>query len=141
MCLYLNNPDPCVYIQYSRYTDPLANFYFADYIIRNETSAHHHGRNINSAHLHTDFDGGDVCYLIDVLHSGVVHLPVVELHADASLIGHNVSVGNNETIIGDYEPRAIGQSDFSSRKRVSAQKNIDVSSVHLMQSRSNVVLI
>lgn len=92
-------------------------------------------------HIHTDLDGGDVCYLIDVLHSGVVHLPVVELHSDASLIGHNVSVGNNETISADYEPRAIGHGDFSSRKRMSAHKHIKVSSVHLMQSRSNVVFI
>lgn len=60
-----------------------------------------------TAHLHTDFDGGDVCDLIHFLHGGVVDVPIVQLHTHASLIGHNVSVGHNQTIIADYEPRAI----------------------------------
>lgn len=60
-----------------------------------------------AAHLHSDFDGGDVCDLIHFLHGGVVDVPIVQLHAHASLIGNNVRVGYNQTIIADYEPRAI----------------------------------
>lgn len=91
-------------------------------------------------HLHTDFDGGDVGHLIHVLHGGVVHVPVVELHADPSLIGHNVGIGNDETVVTDDEPRAIGDGDFSSRKRMSVQTK-EVKEFLLSRVKAPFVLI
>lgn len=66
------------------------------------------------AHLCSDFDGGNVCYWVNILHSGVVHLSVGELHTNTSLVGHNMSIGDDETITADNETRAIGHWDFSS---------------------------
>ncbi len=74
------------------------------------------------AHPRSDFDGGDVCHWIDVLHGGVVQVSVGELHADASLVGHNMSIGDDETIAADDETRAVGHGDFSSWKRVSVKQ-------------------
>lgn len=51
-----------------------------------------------SAHLWGDFDGGNVRLVIHILHRGVVRVSVGELHTHASLVGHNVSVGDDEAI-------------------------------------------
>lgn len=62
---------------------------------------------ISAAHLCRDFDGGDVGHWIHIFHGGVVRLSVGELHPDAFLVGHNVSVGYNETIAANDESRTI----------------------------------
>lgn len=80
----------------------------------------------SSAHLHRYFDGGDVCHWIHILHSGIVHLSVGELYTDASLVGHNMSISDNETITADNKTWAIWDWDFSSWKWVSVkQQQID----------------
>lgn len=75
-----------------------------------------------AAHPRCDFDGGDVCHWINVLHGGIVHLSVGELHSDASLVGHNMSICDDETIAANNETRAIWHWDFSSWKWVSVKQ-------------------
>lgn len=71
------------------------------------------GSSLLAAHLRGDFDGGDVRHRVDILHRGVVHVSVGELHADAPLIGHDVSVGHDESVTADDEARSIGDGHLS----------------------------
>lgn len=75
-----------------------------------------------STHPCSDFDGGDVCHWINILHSCIVCVTIGELHSDSSLVGHNVSVGDDEAVTADDETWAVGHGGFSSRERVPVKK-------------------
>lgn len=75
-----------------------------------------------TSYICSDLDGGNVCHLIYILHSGVVHVSIGELHTDASLVGHNMGVSDDEAIAADNETRAIGHWNFPSWKRVSVKQ-------------------
>lgn len=70
------------------------------------------------AHPRSDFDGGDVRHWVHILHGGVVRVAVGELHSHSPLVGHHVSVGDDEAVAADDETRAVGHGDFSPRERV-----------------------
>lgn len=80
-----------------------------------------------SAHLRGDFDGGDVGLRINILHSSAVRVSVGELHTDASLVGHNVSVGDDEAIAADDKTRPIRHGNFSSWERISVKEQKQLS--------------
>lgn len=69
-------------------------------------------------HPGIDFDGGDICQLIYVLHGGVIRRPIGQLHADTSLVGNDVSVGHNEPISTDDKTGTVGYRDFPAGKRM-----------------------
>lgn len=69
-------------------------------------------------HPCSDFDGGNVCHWIDILHSCIVRVTIGEFHSYSSLVGHNVSIGDDESVAADDETWAVGNRDFPSRKRV-----------------------
>lgn len=74
------------------------------------------------AHPCRDFDGGDVRHRVDILHDGIVRLSIGELHTDASLVGYNVGIGDDETIAADDKTGAVWHWDLSSWERVSVKK-------------------
>ncbi len=59
------------------------------------------------AHLRSDSDGGDVGHGINILHSSTINVSIGELHPDASLVGHNMSIGDDEAVAANDETRAI----------------------------------
>ena len=79
-----------------------------------------------ASHPRRDFDGGDVCNWINILHSGIVHVSVGELHTDAPLVGHNVRIGHDEAVTADNETRAIWHRDFPSWKWVPVKQQVQI---------------
>lgn len=74
-------------------------------------------------HLGRDFDGGDVCHRVNILHGGIVRLSVCQLHTDASLVRHDVRIGDNEAVTADDEAGAVGHRNFPPRKRVPVEQS------------------
>lgn len=60
-----------------------------------------------STHPCSDFNGGNVSHWINILNSCIVHVTVGELHSDPSLVGHHVSISDDEAVTADNETGAI----------------------------------
>lgn len=93
-------------------------FDIIDIRANNDDKSLRHTKSPAFTHPCSDFDGGDVRHRINILHSGIVRVTIGELHSHSSLVGHDVSVGDDEAVAADDETRAIGHGDFSPRKRV-----------------------
>lgn len=65
------------------------------------------------SYIHSDFNCGNVCHGVDILHNGMEHGSIGELHTDAFLVGHHMSISEDETVAADDETRTIGHWDLS----------------------------
>lgn len=59
-------------------------------------------------HIWLNLNQCKIQLMVNVLDSGFILDPTVELHSDPLPVGENVGIGNNEPVLRHYEPRATG---------------------------------
>lgn len=50
--------------------------------------------------------------MVDVFDRGFIAGPTLEFYLDLLMVGEDVSIGDDESILRHYEPRATGGRDF-----------------------------
>lgn len=70
----------------------------------------------------TDFNCCNVCGLVHILYSGIVHLSVGQFDTNPTLVGYHMGIGHYEAISTDYEARTIGDRDLTAREWMPVKK-------------------
>lgn len=68
-------------------------------------------------HVWLNLNQRKIQFMVNVLDSGFILDPTLELHLDPLLVGEDVGIGNNEPILRHYEPRATGCRNILAAKR------------------------
>lgn len=80
----------------------------------------------SQTHIWLSFNQGKIQFMVNVLDSGFILDPTLELHLDPLLVREDVGIGNNKPILRYYEPRATGCRNIltAERRPVSARQQL-----------------
>lgn len=73
-------------------------------------------------YLSIDFNCCNVCGLIHILYSGIVHVSIGQFDTNPTLVGYNMGIGHYETISTDDEARTIRNRDLTAREWMPVKK-------------------
>lgn len=68
-------------------------------------------------HIWLNLNQCKIQFMVNVLDSGLILDPTLELHLDPLLVAEDMGIGNNEPILRHYEPRATGCRNILAAKR------------------------